>query len=74
MHIIIMQMKEVCLLNLDEGKAKDWEESLKVTIAEKFIEGSPELQEIIDSKRGLFSTLKGWWQWFLWTVLGRRNL
>ena len=64
------QMKEVCLLNLDDGKAKDWEQSLKETITDKFIESTPELQEIIDSKRGFWSTIKGWWQWIVWIVTG----
>jgi hypothetical protein len=54
-------MKEVCLLNLDEGKAKVWEQSLKETISEKFIESSSELQEIINSEQGFWSTVKGWW-------------
>ena len=67
-------MKEVCLLNLDEGRAKDWEETLKEAISERFIDGSQELQRILESKRGFYSTLKGWWQWFLWTVFGTRSL
>lgn len=64
-------MIEVCLLNLDEGKAKDWEQSLKETISEKFVMSSPELLEIIDSKQGLWSTLKGWWQWIVFVITGR---
>ena len=67
-------MKEVCLLNLAEGRAKDWEETLKAAISERFIDSSSELQSILESKRGLYSTLKGWWQWFLWTLFGTRSL
>lgn len=65
-------MIDVCLLNLDEGKAKDWDEELKETITNKFIANSPELQEIISSKTGFMSTLKGWWQWFVWILSGKR--
>lgn len=70
----LFQMKEVCLLNLDEGKAKDWEQSLKEIISEKFIESTPELQEIIDLKRGFWSSIKGWWQWLMWIFTGRSSL
>ena len=60
-----LQMKDVCLLNLDEGKAKHWQKSLKVTIVEKFIRDSEDLQDIIASKRGLWSATKGFFQWLL---------
>lgn len=63
-------MIKVCMLNLDEGKAKNWQDSLKLTIAEKFIEGSKELQEIIDSKKGWWSSIKGFWQWIVWLFTG----
>ena len=56
------------MLNLDEGKAKDWQDSLKLIIANKFIEDSPELQNIIDSKHGLWSSLKGFIQWIIWCI------
>ena len=56
-------MITVCLLNLNEGKAKDWDASLKLKIAEKYIDSSPELVRIIASKKGLWSTLKGFFQW-----------
>ena len=63
-------MKEVCLLNLDEGKAKHWQKSLKRTIALKFIASSPELQDIIRSKQGTWSTIKGFLQWLSWLIWG----
>ncbi len=67
---IPLQMITVCMLNLDEGRAKHWQESLKLTIAEKFIEGSQELQNIIDSKSGWWSTVKGFVQWVVWLCTG----
>ncbi len=63
-------MIKVCMLNLDEGKAKHWQESLKLKIAEKFIEGSQELQNIIESKRWWWSTVKGFVQWVAWLFTG----
>ena len=63
-------MIKVCMLNLDEGKAKHWQDTLKLTIAEKYIEGSTELQEIIDSKKGWWSSIKGFWQWIVWFFTG----
>lgn len=58
------------MLNLDEGKAKDWQESLKVKITNKFIEDSSELQEIIVSKEGLWSSMKGFFEWLVWHIIG----
>ena len=63
-------MKEVCLLNLDEGKAKNWDLQLKEKITEKYIQDSSELQDLIRSKHGMWSTVKGFLQWLYWLVLG----
>ena len=60
---VTQYMKDVCLLNLDEGKAKDWQRSLKITIVEKFIRDSDDLQKMIDSKSGWWSAIKGFFQW-----------
>ena len=62
-YLADVKMKEVCLLNLDEGKAKDWQRSLKITIVDKFIRDSDDLQEIVNSKRGWWSAIKGFFQW-----------
>lgn len=72
-HLVSLspQMTQVCMLNLDEGKAKNWQPSLKATIAQKFIASSPELQEIIHSKKGFWSSLKGFCQWLMWVILGQ---
>jgi len=63
-------MISVCMLNLDEGKAKHWQSSLKRKISETYIEGSLELQAIIDSKTGLWSSFKGFLQWTIWLITG----
>ena len=63
-------MKTMCLINLDEGKAKHWQHSLKVTIAEKFIENSEDLQSVLKSKEGLWSTFKGFLLWIRWLLWG----
>lgn len=63
-------MKEVCLLNLDEGKAKNWDEQLKEKIVEKFLRDSQELQDVIKSKVGVWSSVKGFFQWVYWLVFG----
>ncbi len=62
-------MVEVCMLNLDEGKARDWQKSLKLKISQKFIRDSSELQDIIISKKGMWSTVKGFLQWVIACVV-----
>lgn len=58
-------MIEVCMLNLNEGKAKDWHETLKLKISEKYVDSSPVLLNIIASKTGMWSKLKGFFQWII---------
>ena len=72
LHLVIVwsKMKQVCLLNLDEGKAKNWEHELKEKIVEKYVRESQELQSIIKSKEGMWSSLKGFFQWVYWLILG----
>lgn len=66
-------MRQVCLLNLDEGKAKNWDDSLKGKIVDKFIRDSHELQTLIKSKEGLWSSVKGFFQWVYWLMFGERT-
>lgn len=65
-----MQMRQVCLLNLDEGKAKNWEMPLKEKIVNKFVQDSKELQDLVRSKEGLWSSVKGFFQWVYWLLFG----
>ena len=57
-------------MNLDEGKAKNWDAPLKEKIVEKFIQDSQELQTLIKSKEGLWSRVKGFLQWIHWLLFG----
>ena len=66
-------MKQVCILNLDEGRAKSWDAPLKEKIVEKFIRDSQELQALILSKEGKWSNLKGFFQWVYWLLFGDSN-
>ena len=57
------------MLNLDEGKPKSWEKSLKVAIVDNFIAKDPELQAIIAARNTFWLNLKGVFQWFFaWMV------
>ena len=62
------QIREVCLVNLDEGKPKHWPVSLKNTIIDNFITMDEDLQRVLQSKQGLYSKIKGWIQWLLWIL------
>ena len=63
-------MRQVCLLNLDEGKAKHWDEPLKEKIVGKFIRDSNDLQDLMKSKEGFWSSVKGFFQWIYWSLFG----
>ena len=58
-------MIEVCMLNLNEGKPKLWEGSLKIMIVNNYIDTEVELQEIITSRNSFWSNLKGFFQWLV---------
>ena len=56
-------MEQVCLLNLDEGKASMWPRSLKISIITRYINTQTDLQELLESKKGVWSSIKGFLQW-----------
>ncbi|XP_077505269.1 uncharacterized protein LOC144115021 isoform X2 [Amblyomma americanum] len=56
---------QVCLLQLEEGKAKYWQEDLKKNIIVDFISGDPELSNALASVRGLWSSILGFFAWVL---------
>jgi hypothetical protein len=56
-------MEQVCLLHLDEGKASSWSLSLKKSIIRRYISSHKELQELLSNKAGLWSRVKGFFQW-----------
>ena len=71
---IALQMISVCLLNLDEGKAKHWSHKLKHAIASHFVSTDTDLQQMLASKRGLWSSILGFWQWIIWLINGGNHI
>ena len=58
------------MIQLDKGKAQYWQKELKLAIAEKFIQKSPELQKLLASRRGWYSSVKGFILWLKWLLSG----
>ena len=67
-------MKRACMIQLDKGKARYWQKSLKLTIVDKFILDSAELQKLIALRRGWFSAIKGFFLWLKWLFSGNDHL
>ena len=61
-------MEQVCLLHLDGGNANMWSESLKKSIVVRYIGSQKDLQELLDSKRGIWASIKGFIQW-VWSII-----
>ncbi|GAB6024572.1 hypothetical protein CHUAL_009723 [Chamberlinius hualienensis] len=61
-------MRKVCLLNLNEGKASSWPFELRIQIIDHFFQSDKELDEILKSRSGLWSSVVGFFQWILWVV------
>jgi hypothetical protein len=62
------QIRNSCLINLDDGKPKTWPMELKLQIIHNFIESRPELSQLIKKKDGIWSILIGFMEWILWTI------
>ncbi|XP_063966491.1 guanylate-binding protein 2-like [Lytechinus pictus] len=58
-------IRNVCLLNLNEGKPKNWPSDLKASIIDLFIQSDPDLQRVIRSREGFWSSLVGFFQWIM---------
>ncbi|XP_019856020.1 PREDICTED: guanylate-binding protein 5-like [Amphimedon queenslandica] len=56
-------MEQVCLLNLDEGKASNWPRPLKLSIINRYINNEKDLRDLLVSKEGVWSSIKGFIQW-----------
>ncbi|XP_033105454.1 guanylate-binding protein 1-like [Anneissia japonica] len=65
---ITLYIKEICLLNLDEGKAANWPLYLKINIIERFIKNDAEIQKLIRERQGLYSMVVGFMQWIRWCL------
>ena len=50
----------VCSIELKKGKAVDWSEDMRANVIENFISGDKFVQSEIQSREGLFSSVKGW--------------
>ena len=61
--LMLLQMEQVCLLHLDEGKASSWPVSFKKSIIARYINSQKDLQELLASKRGWWSMIKGFILW-----------
>ncbi|XP_022084340.1 uncharacterized protein LOC110975829 isoform X2 [Acanthaster planci] len=59
-------IREVCMLNLDEGKPKHWPADLKVNIVDLFMNSDPDIRRVIKAREGLWSTVVGFVQWIIW--------
>ena len=58
----------MCLIHLEEGKPKHWPHDLKNSIIDQFIQDDAQIQHILRSKEGLWSTVVGFVQWLLWVL------
>ena len=61
-------VRSVCLIHLDDGKPKSWPYELKLQIINNFIANDEDLISMINEKDGLWSTIKGLFEWILWTL------
>lgn len=58
------------MLHLNDGKAKDWPERLKVQIIESFMRDDAQLKAEMESRQGIWSSIVGFFQWFLALIFG----
>lgn len=61
-----MQIMKVCLLQLEDGKAKYWQEDLKMSIIVDYMNEDPELSGALKRVKGLWSTILGFFVWLFW--------
>lgn len=61
-------VRSVCLIHLDDGKPKSWPYELKLQIINNFIANDQDLKRMIQDKDGLWSTIRGLFEWILWTL------
>lgn len=61
-------MIDVCKVNLNDGQVQYWSKELKLNIIEHYIQKDEDLQKILESKTGFWSSIIGFFQWLLWLV------
>ncbi|XP_040075603.2 guanylate-binding protein 1 [Ixodes scapularis] len=59
---------DACLLQLGDGKPKFWQQDFKRNIVNNFMNSDPELRQRIDSIKGFWSSVVGFFLWILWLI------
>lgn len=67
--LLHLQIRRICLLNLNDGKPKDWPSDLKYDIINYFIHSDKELQHLLKARDGIWSAVVGFFQWLL-SIIG----
>lgn len=65
-----LQMEEACVVQLNEGTAAHWPDALKLNIIKHYINTQRDLQDILESKRSFWTSVKGCFQWFYAMLFG----
>ncbi|XP_071948845.1 guanylate-binding protein 6-like [Antedon mediterranea] len=65
---ITLYIKEICLLNLNEGKAANWPVYLKISIIERYMANDADIQKLIYDRQGIYSAIIGFIQWLRWNM------
>ncbi|XP_078606478.1 uncharacterized protein LOC144879110 [Branchiostoma floridae x Branchiostoma japonicum] len=63
---VTQYIRQVCLLQLNQGQPKYWHQELKASIIDHFIQSEKDIQRIIQSRQGWWSAVVGFFQWLLW--------
>ena len=63
-------MEGVCTVQLNEGAAADWSDSLKRNIIKHYINTQSDLQELLKKKTNYWSIIKGYFQWIYAILFG----
>lgn len=67
-YLFSPQIRQVCLIHLDDGKPRNWPQELKLQIINNFMNASPELSDLIKSRDGIWSSVMGFIEWILWMI------
>lgn len=59
---------QVCLLHLEDGKAKHWHEDLKRSVIRDFMNADPDLVKALRDVKGFWSSFLGFFLWCFWML------
>ncbi|XP_065311128.1 uncharacterized protein [Dermacentor albipictus] len=59
---------QVCLVQLEDGKAKYWHEDLKRSIVVDFMNADPDLAKALTNVKGMWSSILGFFVWLFWML------